>query len=176
MKMHKKLFALLATAAVGLTLTSCGGGGGGGGSTSNEMQDDQVQVTYDAPESLVGSNMSLYLNGKLAYELSFGNGGNLDLCKQYFYNEDTGKQYSKTTTGCSYTYRASEGRLKLELPRITKVDWENMQITEYDLMGLDGNLIFTSKTEAMYSEKETGSTYRASFSNLKEDTSTDVTY
>ena len=29
--MHKKLFGLLATAVVGLTLTSCGGGGGGGG-------------------------------------------------------------------------------------------------------------------------------------------------
>lgn len=65
MKMHKKLFGLLATAAVGLTLTSCGGGGGGGGSsdTPTDTEDTPV-VEVGAPASLVGRKLvCLYVSG-----------------------------------------------------------------------------------------------------------------
>lgn len=78
MKMHKKLFGLLATAAVGLTLTSCGGGGGGGGSsdTPTDTEDTPVVEVYGAPESLVGKTLTLSyhsyeLDAILKYEFSF---------------------------------------------------------------------------------------------------------
>ena len=60
--MHKKLFGLLATAAVGLTLTSCGGGGGGGGSsdTPTDTEDTPV-VEVGAPASLVGRTLTLMM-------------------------------------------------------------------------------------------------------------------
>lgn len=63
--MHKKLFGLLATAVVGLTLTSCGGGGGGGG---GEGGGDSAVVgagVQGAPNSVVGRTItqSYYVNG-----------------------------------------------------------------------------------------------------------------
>lgn len=63
MKMHKKLFALLATAAVGLTLTSCGGGGGGGGDDKSPSTDvnDGSTVTVGAPASLVGRTLKIMM-------------------------------------------------------------------------------------------------------------------
>ena len=63
--MHKKLFGLLATAAVGLTLTSCGGGGGGGGSsdTPTDTEDTPV-VEVGAPASLAKRKLvCLYASG-----------------------------------------------------------------------------------------------------------------
>lgn len=75
MKMHKKLFALLATAAVGLTLTSCGGGGGGGGAEAPSTGDDTVTL-YGAPENVIGKTISytIYdatLDSSLKYEFRF---------------------------------------------------------------------------------------------------------
>ena len=58
MKMHKKLFGLLATAAVGLTLTSCGGGGGGGGSSDTPTSDTPTD-TEDTPVVEVGAPASI---------------------------------------------------------------------------------------------------------------------
>lgn len=61
MKIHKKLFSLLATAAVGLTLTSCGGGGGGGGGSSDDTPsvDNSSPQSYSVPRSMVGKTMTL---------------------------------------------------------------------------------------------------------------------
>ena len=59
--MHKKLFGLLATAAVGLTLTSCGGGGGGGGGSSDTPTDteDTPVVEEGAPASIEGKTIQV---------------------------------------------------------------------------------------------------------------------
>lgn len=61
MKMHKKLFGLLATAAVGLTLTSCGGGGGGGGGSAPAPEEtvNEQEKANALPKSLVGKQVTL---------------------------------------------------------------------------------------------------------------------
>lgn len=79
MKMHKKLFGLLATAAVGLTLTSCGGGGGGGGgaTTDDNSTSEEVPV-YGAPVSLVGKTLTFSVGTtakKTRYEFTFDTSG-----------------------------------------------------------------------------------------------------
>ena len=76
MKMHKKLFGLLATAAVGLTLTSCGGGGGGGSSDTPTDTEDTPVVEVGAPRSLVGKTLKLVMNvanseSKNTYQVTF---------------------------------------------------------------------------------------------------------
>ena len=58
--MHKKLFGLLATAVVGLTLTSCGGGGGGGGGggEGGGTPSTSEGAVFGAPASLVGKTLT----------------------------------------------------------------------------------------------------------------------
>ena len=72
MKMHKKLFGLLATAAVGLTLTSCGGGGGGGGSSTPTDTEDTPVVEGGAPASMRGVTLKINIsNGSRVETLDF---------------------------------------------------------------------------------------------------------
>lgn len=62
MKMHKKLITLLATAAVGLTLTSCGGGGGGGAPADNTPDTgDTPSAEMGAPVALIGRTLTLMM-------------------------------------------------------------------------------------------------------------------
>ncbi len=72
--MHKKLFGLLATAVVGLTLTSCGGGGGGGngGGEGSAVNGSEI----GAPMSLVGRTLELVVDivdtdAKNSYTITF---------------------------------------------------------------------------------------------------------
>ena len=95
--MHKKLFALLATAAVGLTLTSCGGGGGGGGGAEAPSTGDDT-VSTSLPASLSGKSMT-FVAGNGGYDKYVFSGGTVT---NTFANDASGA--SSTVYTGSYTY------------------------------------------------------------------------
>lgn len=96
--MHKKLFGLLATAVVGLTLTSCGGGGGGGGGEgSGENVGEEIidsitgSVNSEVPASLVGKTLSANLKNSTKTET------------YYFATDSTVENHFVSTTGKNAT-------------------------------------------------------------------------
>ncbi len=112
MKMHKKLFGLLATAVVGLTLTSCGGGGGGGGGNGGEDVSDEISdlitdsVSSLAPASLSGIRLQVNIRNSSRIEtLDFVTATTVE--NTYITNAATGETY---TLAGNYTYTPKAGK------------------------------------------------------------------
>ena len=119
--MHKKLFGLLATAVVGLTLTSCGGGGGGGGGGGeSSVAGAGVQ---GAPNSVVGRTItqSFVGNATTKWEYTFTSEESFN-CVVYL-----GNDRHMTFSGTYWYDRVSDGRAFLR--DVIYVEGENVSNT-----------------------------------------------
>lgn len=124
---YMKLVGLLATAAVGLTLTSCGGGGGGGGGGSKAPANGGANnggtnnggnvVVGLAPTSLAGKELSTVAtrsNGTtFPIEIGFASNGEITYASRANTADAFRGSYTYTRNGNSATitafYRNSSG-------------------------------------------------------------------
>lgn len=104
MKISTRILGLLATAVVGLTLTSCGGGGGGGnggGGNNNAGSGGNNANTGLAPNSLGGKRLSFVVTPSQGASFTV----------QYTFNYDGSVSAEKgafTDVGGTYTYKKNE--------------------------------------------------------------------
>lgn len=116
MKISTRILGLLATAVVGLTLTSCGGGGGGGGGNgggANGSSEGSSANTGLAPASLAGQQWIMNYNSMTQLTLTFSSGNKVIIKSNFQYN---GQVYSneKSTTG-TYTYDSNGNKAVLNI-------------------------------------------------------------
>ncbi len=136
MKMHKKLFGLLATAVVGLTLTSCGGGGGGGGGESSTPSDTETNNTPQvslAPSTIVGRTLeALWEDGDIDSFTFLDN----SVVRNVYTNVSAGDEPVVFTGTYTYSASGSSAILVMQLANTdnirVKLDFENGRLVGYE--------------------------------------------
>lgn len=154
--MHTKLITLLATAAVGLTLTSCGGGGGGGGgNVAPEADTSGSSYSGYAPDTLAGRKTE---GNTVDFEFTSSNTVYVTQ-RLTLYSSSTGNSYTvRARSAGTYTYtRTGDNTAILNVQykkckSITSMSTsgiiEESDFGSYETVSLTANMTFTWTDEA----------------------------